>query len=91
MLYNEEWLSVCTENWNLYSADVACKQLGYPGAARTSNEPRQSGISDSLLLSIKCDGSEDYLSNCSEYSLLGFARECPFNHEVWISCVGMGS
>ena len=34
--FNPEWRYVCGDNWELAHADVACRQLGYPGASNTT-------------------------------------------------------
>ena len=64
--HNEDWRHVCDDHWDKTDADVACRQLGYPGAQReTILSEFVSLISvDYWLDDVECTGDETTLSQC---------------------------
>ena len=70
---NSFWL-VCDRNWDLKDANVACHELGYPGAMRATrrsyfnyrNDPNPQSQVDALFGDIDCSGSEESLFDCPD-------------------------
>lgn len=68
---NDTWRRLCYHHgWNMISAKVACKQLGYLGALSTGCcgsfpfQPYGGNEKQSLMSSIYCTGEEKYLGAC---------------------------
>ncbi|XP_030852037.1 deleted in malignant brain tumors 1 protein-like isoform X2 [Strongylocentrotus purpuratus] len=60
--HNGQWGTVCDDNWDFTDADVACRQLGYPGVAVLIDGG--TGLGPIWLDEVICLGSELRLSSC---------------------------
>lgn len=61
------WGTVCDDLWDLTDADVACRQLGYPGAAEAWEEFDSvvvPGVDPTWLDNVECTGDESTLAEC---------------------------
>ena len=62
---NGSWGTVCDDSWNLQSARVACRQLGYPHALEASGSSRFGpGTGPIHVDDIACTGTEQSLFEC---------------------------
>ncbi|XP_072014782.1 uncharacterized protein [Amphiura filiformis] len=66
ILHNGEWGSICSNNWHVNESQVICRQLGLPYEATEApvNAAFGEGIGAIWMDNVKCDGSEDNLSEC---------------------------
>eukprot|EP00057_Strongylocentrotus_purpuratus_P021945 XP_011676419.1 PREDICTED: deleted in malignant brain tumors 1 protein isoform X2 [Strongylocentrotus purpuratus] len=60
--HNGQWGTVCDDNWDTTDADVACRQLGYPGVDVLIDGG--TGLGPIWLDEVICLGSEFRLSSC---------------------------
>ncbi|XP_023930635.1 deleted in malignant brain tumors 1 protein-like [Lingula anatina] len=65
IFYSGRWGRVCDYGWDLTSADVACKQLGFTGAHTHvfNKTPRGTGLF--WIQNLNCHGGEARLADCS--------------------------
>ena len=62
---NGFWGSVCDTNWNINTANVACRQLGYMNALETNPSAYfGEGKTPHTLHGANCIGNETRLKNC---------------------------
>ncbi|XP_030851494.1 deleted in malignant brain tumors 1 protein [Strongylocentrotus purpuratus] len=60
--HNGQWGTVCDDNWDTTDANVACRQLGFPGVDVLINV--RSGLGPIWLDEVICLGPELRLSSC---------------------------
>ncbi|XP_035670251.1 deleted in malignant brain tumors 1 protein-like [Branchiostoma floridae] len=66
VFYNGQWGTVCDDGWSLDDAEVACRQLGFPGAVQATSEASfGQGTGPIWLEEVDCSGSESSVHNCS--------------------------
>ncbi|XP_013413095.1 scavenger receptor cysteine-rich domain superfamily protein-like [Lingula anatina] len=63
--YSGRWGRVCDYGWDLTSADVACKQLGFTGAHTRILGTSPRGTGHYWISDLNCQGSESTLGDCS--------------------------
>ncbi|XP_071486552.1 scavenger receptor cysteine-rich domain-containing protein DMBT1-like [Diadema antillarum] len=62
---NNQWGTVCDDNWGISDASVACRQLGFSGAvSATTRASFGQGSGPILLDDLGCTGSESSLDLC---------------------------
>ena len=61
---NGEWGTVCDDKFGLVDAGVACRQLGYPGAAYITDKFLPGG-GNKVMDDVACEGSEARLVDCA--------------------------
>ncbi|NWY08036.1 C163A protein, partial [Nothoprocta ornata] len=65
VLHNDQWGTVCDDNWNLRHAKVVCRQLGCGTAVSTPAEAHFGKGSDPIWLDgVECTGAEATLAEC---------------------------
>ncbi|XP_044844368.1 deleted in malignant brain tumors 1 protein-like [Mauremys mutica] len=65
VLHNQQWGTVCNDNWDLQDAGVVCRQLGCGTALSAPGGVRFGQGSDHIWLDdINCTGTEAALSDC---------------------------
>ncbi|XP_028403522.1 scavenger receptor cysteine-rich type 1 protein M130-like, partial [Dendronephthya gigantea] len=66
VFHDGQWGRICGKNWDIREAQVACRQLGFPGAIRALS-PREvpRGYGKIWLDKLDCTGRETHLSSCS--------------------------
>ena len=85
VLYNGQWGTVCGRDWDKRDAQVACRQLGFRFALRsTSSVEFGAGNGTIMIGSLGCNGSESTLLEC-DHSGLGFST-CSHDNDVGIVC-----
>ena len=87
VLYAGIWGTVCDDFFDLGSANVVCRQLGYPGALRVANflEFGQ-GTGQIWLDDVRCTGNETSLENCPRRAF--GSHNCFHFEDVGVECVG---
>lgn len=87
VLYNGEWGTICDDNWYWNEAQVACRQLGYPGVvALYHNAYFGQGTGRIWMDGLNCYGSESSLSDCSHN---GFGKhDCGHYEDAGVTCGG---
>ncbi|MFN3201073.1 MAG: scavenger receptor cysteine-rich domain-containing protein [Bradymonadia bacterium] len=84
---NGEWGTVCDDLWNLPDADVACRQLGYPGAVEAIQ--RFGGGEGQIWLDdVQCEGDEERLLQCPATPLGG--HNCGHVEDAGMTCLPVG-
>ncbi len=81
---NNEWGTVCSDNWDDSDATVACRQLGYDGYF--NYYPFSyfgEGTGNVWLNYLNCNGGESSLFDCS--NSLGY-QSCSHNNDVGVRC-----
>ncbi|XP_067672345.1 neurotrypsin-like [Haliotis asinina] len=62
---NGRWGSVCDDDWSVYDAIVACRQLGFSGLAKAQpGGTYGEGTGPVFHTNLKCTGNESRLSDC---------------------------
>eukprot|EP00057_Strongylocentrotus_purpuratus_P018205 XP_011672679.1 PREDICTED: scavenger receptor cysteine-rich domain superfamily protein [Strongylocentrotus purpuratus] len=68
--YGGKWGRICSTNWTIDDAHVACRELGFPLGARNT-KIFEGGDGPFLLDDMKCQGVETHLADCES---LGWAN-----------------
>ncbi|RDD36431.1 Deleted in malignant brain tumors 1 protein, partial [Trichoplax sp. H2] len=84
--YQDSWGTVCQEGFTMFSANVVCRQLGFPNGAITfyRNAHYGRGNGTVWLSEVKCQGSELNLARCS-HSYWG-KTYCFHSEDVSVVC-----
>ena len=85
VLYAGIWGTVCDDFFDLASANVVCRQLGYPGALRVANflEFGQ-GTGQIWLDDVRCRGNETSLEQCPSRAI--GSHNCFHFEDVGVEC-----
>uniref|UniRef100_A0AC11EGE8 Lysyl oxidase like 4 n=3 Tax=Ovis TaxID=9935 RepID=A0AC11EGE8_SHEEP len=85
VLVNRQWGTVCDHGWNLISASVVCRQLGF-GSAREALFGAQLGqaLGPIHLSEVRCRGYERTLGDCP--SLEGSQNGCQHDNDAAVRC-----
>ena len=88
ILHNEEWGTVCDNDFDSSAAAVVCRQLGFPpeGAQYFPGGVYPSGTGPILLDHVQCNGMETELVDCS-HDGIGTAS-CSHSNDVGVECQG---
>ena len=66
LLYRGMWGTVCGDKWDLKSADVVCRQLGFADAlGAPRHAPFGTGEGVIWLEEVSCTGNESSLADCT--------------------------
>ena len=90
ILYAGLWGTICANDYgfDLASANVICRQLGYPGAVRVTQYSEFGPTTGQVWLRyLRCIGNETSVSQCSR-SDFG-TGDCHSPGEAGIECIGM--
>lgn len=84
--YNGVWGTICRRNFNLNSANVACRSLGFIAASQLVR-PTTSTNGPIWLNNVQCFGNETSLEQCHHD---GFGNQNCYYHylDVGIQCIG---
>ncbi|XP_019858294.1 PREDICTED: deleted in malignant brain tumors 1 protein-like [Amphimedon queenslandica] len=85
LCHNGRWGTVCDDSWDNTDAGVVCRQLGLgtTGTARSSAYFGQ-GNGSILLDDVACDGTEQFLANCTHTS----NHNCGHYEDAGVTCSG---
>ncbi|XP_013413097.1 scavenger receptor cysteine-rich domain-containing group B protein-like [Lingula anatina] len=89
--YGGRWGRVCGYGWDLTSANVACKQLGFTGAHTPISNMSTRGTGRYWIQNLNCQGSEASLSDCYHDGVGGISSQyCDetLSHDAGVLCRG---
>ncbi len=86
VFYNNEWGTVCDDNWDVQDATVICRQLNLPidFVAAHSNSYFGEGSGPIWLDDVGCSGQEQSLNECPN-SGWG-SHNCGHSEDAGVSC-----
>ena len=85
---NNEWGTVCDDQWDASDAEIVCRQLGYnlTGVASTNAYFGQ-GTGPIWLDEVQCTGSETHLVSCSK-NAIGI-HNCEHHEDAGVQCISL--
>ena len=87
--YNNEWGTVCDDNWDINDAMVVCRQLHFTGANEALGfAPFGAGTGPVWLDSVLCTGSEQALYECPHNNDSSFGSNCTHSRDAGVRCYG---
>jgi len=87
ILYYGIWGTVCDGGFNMNSANVACRRLGFPGALQIWTSVPYTSTRLAWLDNVRCIGNENGLEECSHRGF-GNYRSCNYWEDVGVMCIG---
>ncbi|XP_067222123.1 scavenger receptor cysteine-rich type 1 protein M130-like [Chanodichthys erythropterus] len=85
ILYDDQWGTVCDDDWDIEDAEVVCRQLGCGRAVSAHSEAYFGQGSDPIWLDyLQCSGSESSLTQCS-HSLEN--HNCGHEEDAGVVCL----
>ncbi|XP_022110410.1 deleted in malignant brain tumors 1 protein-like [Acanthaster planci] len=82
---NRAWGTVCDDSWGLQDAQVACRQLGFPGAVTATSQASYGRGSGPILLDdLLCNGNEANLEDCPHRGI--GVHNCGHNEDAGVVC-----
>ncbi|XP_077477929.1 lysyl oxidase homolog 3B-like isoform X3 [Stigmatopora argus] len=85
VLKGGEWGSVCDDRWNLLSASVACRELGFGSAKEAMTGGRMGqGVGPIYMNEVKCSGHERSIWNCPFKNIT--SEDCQHTEDAAVRC-----
>ncbi|XP_066505263.1 lysyl oxidase homolog 3A [Hoplias malabaricus] len=85
VLKGSEWGTVCDDLWNLQSASVVCRNLGFGTAKEALSGARMGqGMGPIYMNEVQCRGDEKNLWKCPHKSIT--AKDCKHMEDVSVQC-----
>uniref|UniRef100_A0A8C3FRE4 Soluble scavenger receptor cysteine-rich domain-containing protein SSC5D n=1 Tax=Chrysemys picta bellii TaxID=8478 RepID=A0A8C3FRE4_CHRPI len=88
--HQDQWGTVCDNNWDMEDAEVVCKQMGCGSAVRAHGQAYfGEGSGPTWLIGVDCDGNESALWDCRH---IGWgAVNCSHIADTGVICSGKNS
>ncbi|CAI8026301.1 Deleted in malignant brain tumors 1 protein [Geodia barretti] len=85
--FNDEWGTVCDDNWDINDATVVCRQLGFPSSSHTAIGRAMfgEGAGTIWLDEVACSGTESELQDCA-HNGVGI-NNCRHREDASVACV----
>ncbi|CAI9728058.1 deleted in malignant brain tumors 1 protein-like [Octopus vulgaris] len=64
VLYNKQWGTICSDQWDFYDALVICRMLGYSDGVPYTGHSFGKGYGPVWLGDVQCTGNERSISEC---------------------------
>uniref|UniRef100_A0A673C1Z4 Lysyl oxidase homolog n=1 Tax=Sphaeramia orbicularis TaxID=375764 RepID=A0A673C1Z4_9TELE len=85
VLKNNEWGTVCDDRWNLQSASVVCRELGFGSAKEALTGARMGqGMGPIYMNEVKCVGHERSVWNCPFKNIT--SEDCQHTEDAGVRC-----
>ncbi|XP_028250764.1 lysyl oxidase homolog 3B isoform X3 [Parambassis ranga] len=85
VLKNNEWGTVCDDRWNLLSASVVCRELGFGSAKEALTGARMGqGMGPVYMNEVKCVGVERSIWNCPFKNIT--SEDCQHMEDAAVRC-----
>ncbi|XP_077586729.1 lysyl oxidase homolog 3B isoform X1 [Stigmatopora nigra] len=85
VLKGGEWGSVCDDRWNLLSASVVCRELGFGSAKEAMTGGRMGqGVGPIYMNEVKCSGQERSIWNCPFKNIT--SEDCQHTEDAAVRC-----
>uniref|UniRef100_A0A674KAW2 Lysyl oxidase like 3 n=1 Tax=Terrapene triunguis TaxID=2587831 RepID=A0A674KAW2_9SAUR len=85
VLKNSEWGTVCDDRWNLLTASVVCRELGFGSAKEALTGARMGqGMGPIHMNEVQCTGSEKSLWSCPYKNIT--AEDCKHSEDAGLRC-----
>ncbi|XP_018521731.1 lysyl oxidase homolog 3B isoform X4 [Lates calcarifer] len=85
VLKNNEWGTVCDDRWNLQSASVVCRELGFGSAKEALTGARMGqGMGPIYMNEVKCFGLEKSIWNCPFKNIT--SEDCQHMEDAGVRC-----
>ncbi|XP_077419545.1 lysyl oxidase homolog 3B isoform X2 [Vanacampus margaritifer] len=85
VLKGTEWGSVCDDRWNLQSASVVCRELGFGSAKEAMTGGRMGqGVGPIYMNEVKCSGHERSIWNCPFKNIT--SEDCQHTEDAAVRC-----
>ncbi|XP_028994050.1 lysyl oxidase homolog 3B isoform X2 [Betta splendens] len=85
VLKDNEWGTVCDDRWNLQSASVVCRELGYGSAKEALTGARMGqGMGPIHMNEVKCVGLERSVWNCPFKNIT--SEDCQHTEDAAVRC-----
>ncbi|XP_016132943.1 lysyl oxidase homolog 3A isoform X3 [Sinocyclocheilus grahami] len=85
VLKGSEWGTVCDDHWNLQSASVVCRELGFGTAKEALTGARMGqGMGPIYINEVQCRGDEKSLWDCPHKSIT--AEDCKHMEDASVIC-----
>ena len=86
ILYYGVWGTICDRNFDLDNGNVACRRLGFPGAARVLRSVT-GGSGQIWLDNVRCVGNETGLEHCLHNGFGDIIWYCDHSDDVGVECL----
>ncbi|KAG7458688.1 hypothetical protein MATL_G00223240 [Megalops atlanticus] len=85
VLKNNEWGTVCDDRWNLQSASVVCRELGFGSAKEALTGARMGqGMGPIHMNEVQCTGQERSIWNCRYKNIT--SENCQHAEDASVRC-----
>ncbi|XP_026196105.1 lysyl oxidase homolog 3B isoform X2 [Anabas testudineus] len=85
VLKDNEWGTMCDDRWNLLSASVVCRELGYGSAKEALTGARMGqGMGPIYMNEVKCLGHEKSIWNCPFKNIT--SEDCQHTEDAAVRC-----